>query len=104
MTAGAVGVLAVLGEFFADGEMILEGVFVQGWYIVWRRGRRIVEYDFDHPGAARDWVGTPRSIIHAENGSASDDTAVSGVFGLHANEFVTSNLIAHHVVELPVHL
>ena len=56
VAAGAVGVLAVLGELLADGEVLGGGVFVQGWDVVGRRWRWVVEDDFNDPGAACNGV------------------------------------------------
>ena len=104
MTAGAVGVLAVFCEFLTDGEMILGGVLVQGRHIVGWRRRRIVEYNFNHPSAACDGVGTVCTVVHAKYGSASDHAAIPRVFCRHTDELVASNLAANLVVEPPVHL
>ena len=76
MTARAVRVLPVLGEFLTDGEVPGSSVLVEGWDVVGRWGWWVVENDFDDPGPAGDRMSTLGTGGHAQHGSVGDYAAI----------------------------
>ena len=100
MAAGAVGVLAVLGELFADGEVLGAGILIERRHVVGRRWGRIVEDHLDDPRAAGDGMRAVGAVVHAEHGGAGDDAAVARVIDGLAGERFSTQLVAHLIIEL----
>ena len=99
MTTCAIGMLAVLGELFANRHVPRVCIVLERRNVVGRWWRWIIQDDLDDPCPSGNRMGPLGTRGHAQHGRIGDDSTVARVIGGSPMENLGTQLAPHIVVK-----